>query len=135
MLVAGAIPAWQVSPLRPVLKISSPTLPSPSGGTGMPEFVPVAKVSEIADGSGKTVVASGKEIAVFNVGGKFHAIENACLHRGGPLGDGTLEGTVVTCPWHGWQWDVTTGANAMGMPQKVGCFQVKVEGGQVFVAL
>jgi len=101
----------------------------------MPEFVPVAKVTDVAPGTGKTLSASGKEIALFNVGGKFHAIDNTCLHRGGPLGDGTLEGTVVTCPWHGWQWDVTTGANAMGMPQKMACYEVKVEGDQVLVGI
>ena len=48
----------------------------------------------------------GKVIALANVGGKLYAINNVCLHRGGPLGEGELGGQVVTCPWHGWQYDV-----------------------------
>ena len=101
----------------------------------MPNFVTVAKVSDLAPGSCKTVSAGGQEIALFNVGGKFCALHNTCLHKGGPLGEGTLEGNVVTCPWHGWQWDVTTGQNAMGMPQTVQKFETKVEGDSVMVAV
>ena len=99
----------------------------------MPTFVRVCSVSELPPGSCRTVQAGGLAIALFNVDGAFHAIDNTCGHRGGPLGEGTLDGTVVTCPWHGWQWDVTTGANAMGMPQKLRRFETKVEGDGVMV--
>ena len=73
-------------------------------------FVEVAKVSDVKPGHNKVVKAGGKEVALFNVDGKFHATTNTCLHRGGPLGEGSLSDSVVTCPWHGWQYDVKSGA-------------------------
>ena len=75
----------------------------------------------------------GRPVALFNVGGAFHALSNLCLHRGGPLGQGVLDGPVVLCPWHAWTWDVTTGVNTMNPELKVERFDVKVEDGHVFV--
>ena len=99
----------------------------------MANFVKVAALSEIAEGSGKTVEVAGKKIALFNVGGKCYAIDNACKHRGGPLGEGELEGTAVICPWHGWEYDVTTGANLDDPSVKLGCYPVKVEGDYILI--
>jgi nitrite reductase/ring-hydroxylating ferredoxin subunit len=96
-------------------------------------FVKVARRQEIPEGTGKTVEAGGKPIALFNAGGKFYAIGNTCLHRGGPLGEGDLDGTTVTCPWHGWEYDITTGANLDDPNRKVGCFNVKVESDDILV--
>jgi len=73
--------------------------------------------------------------AIANVGGEFHAIDNTCLHRGGPLGDGPLEGKIVTCPWHGWQYDVTTGKIVQNPSVGVACYAVEVRGAEVFVDL
>jgi nitrite reductase/ring-hydroxylating ferredoxin subunit len=99
-------------------------------------LVTVAKAGEIKPGEAKVVEAGGLEIAVFNVNGTFAAIENTCCHRGGPLGEGDLEGTIVTCPWHGWQFDVTTGACiAPKAGARVKKFEVKVDGGEVKVEL
>ena len=67
--------------------------------------------------------------------GRFYAIDNLCPHRGGPLGEGDIEGAIVVCPWHGWRWDVTTGANANNPAVRVSCYAVTVEQGAVFVAL
>lgn len=100
-----------------------------------PQFQKVAGKSEIAPGTGKTVTVAGKPIALFNVGGTFHAIDNVCRHRGGPLGEGDLEGSTVTCPWHGWQYDVTTGTGLTNPAVKVSCYSVKVEGDSVLVAV
>src|SRR5262245_65664365 len=75
----------------------------------MSTFVKACAASEIAPGTGKTVTVDGKDVALFNVDGTFHAIDNECPHRGGPLGEGDLEGCIVTCPWHAWQYDITTG--------------------------
>ncbi len=97
--------------------------------------VKVAIKDELPDGEGRVVEAGGKTLAVFNVGGAYYAIDNTCTHRGGPLGEGELSGTVVTCPWHGWRWDVTTGANANNPAVKVACFPVSVEGSHLFVEL
>ena len=95
----------------------------------------VAQVADLGDGQGKVVDVAGRSLAVFNVGGRFYAIDNLCPHRGGPLGEGDVEGAIVVCPWHGWRWDVTTGANANNPAVRVSCYAVTVEQGAVFVAL
>ncbi|MBI2659057.1 non-heme iron oxygenase ferredoxin subunit [Candidatus Woesearchaeota archaeon] len=100
----------------------------------MPDFVRVAGTGDLKPGECKAVNANGTEIALFNVDGEFFAVSNTCLHRGGPLGEGMLEGDVVTCPWHGWRYNVKTGQNAMIPTAKVQTYQVKVEGNDVMVA-
>jgi nitrite reductase/ring-hydroxylating ferredoxin subunit len=99
------------------------------------ELIKVAKVAEIPEGTGKTVEAGGKKIAVFNVGGKFYAIDDTCKHRGGPLGEGELDGTNVTCPWHGWEYDVTTGKNLDDENIRLGCYAAKADGDDIVVEL
>lgn len=94
-----------------------------------------AKVSEIPPGSIKELQVAGKPVALANVAGKFYAINNTCLHRGGPLGQGQLEGNLVTCPWHGWQFDVTTGKAVMNPSAEVGCIRTEVQGDEVFLEL
>ena len=97
--------------------------------------VRVARASDVPAGEGRVVDVGGKTLALFNVGGAYYALDNGCPHRGGPLGDGDLDRTVVICPWHGWRWDVTTGANANNPAVKVGCFPVTVDADEVFVDL
>jgi nitrite reductase/ring-hydroxylating ferredoxin subunit len=97
--------------------------------------VRVAAIEDVPVGQGRVVEAEGKDLALFNVDGSFYVIDNACVHRGGPLGEGDLEGTIVLCPWHAWRWDVTTGANANNPAVKMACFPVTVEDGVVFVEL
>jgi nitrite reductase (NADH) small subunit len=75
----------------------------------MPVYVKVAKSSEIQPGTAKRIEAGGKQIALFNIDGTFHAMDDVCTHRGGPLSEGMLSGAEVTCPWHGAVFDVTTG--------------------------
>ena len=75
----------------------------------MSEFITVAKVEEIPPGTGKTVDVNGVWIALFNVDGSFVAVDNTCPHAGGPIGEGSLSGDIVTCPWHGWQFNIRTG--------------------------
>jgi nitrite reductase (NADH) small subunit len=98
-------------------------------------LVRAANLSEIPMGSIKEVQVAGTPVALANIGGKLYAISNTCLHRGGPLGQGQLEGTVVTCPWHGWQFDVTTGNAVMNPAAAVVCFQTEVQGEEVYVDL
>ncbi|MFQ5950457.1 MAG: Rieske (2Fe-2S) protein [Candidatus Geothermarchaeales archaeon] len=62
------------------------------------DFVTVARVGEIPPGEGRVTTVNGTKVALFNVDGEFYAIDNTCLHLGGPLGEGALEGTVVSCP-------------------------------------
>ena len=101
----------------------------------MPNFVKVVSTSDLKPGENKVVNVNGIDVALFNVDGQFFAINNTCLHRGGPLGEGMLDGDVVTCPWHGWRYNVKTGENAMLPTAKVAPYQVKVEGNDVMVAL
>ncbi|MBI2468793.1 MAG: non-heme iron oxygenase ferredoxin subunit [Candidatus Rokubacteria bacterium] len=101
----------------------------------MAKLTKVAETSDIPPGEGRVIEAEGKTLAVFNVDGTFYAVDNTCLHRGGPLGEGELDGRIVTCPWHGWQYDVSTGQNAMNPAVKVLSYPVKVESGAVFVEL
>lgn len=101
----------------------------------MADFVRVASVSEIAAGQGKVIELGGRTIAVFNCDGTFYAIDNTCKHQGGPLGEGELAGTVVTCPWHGWTYDVSTGISPDDPECAVERYEVKVEGADVMVAL
>lgn len=72
-------------------------------------FVTVGRVADFAPGQGRQVTVDGRWVALFNIAGEFHAIDSVCLHQGGPLAEGMIDGCVVTCPWHGWQFDVTTG--------------------------
>lgn len=96
--------------------------------------VKVADVKDVALGSGKVVQAAGKTLALFHIGDKFYAVDNRCTHVGGPLGEGTVEGTVVTCPWHGSRFDVTTGQVVEGPARRpVAMFPVRVQGGAVYV--
>ena len=95
----------------------------------------VAKINDIPAGTGKTVQVNGKQIAVFNCDGIFYAIDNTCKHRGGPLGEGTLSGTTVTCPWHGWEYDVTTGTCQMDETIKVQKYDVKAEEDDILVSI
>ena len=101
----------------------------------MGNFVRVAGVAEIPAGQGKTVEVDGKQIALFNCDGTFYAIDNTCKHRGGPLGEGELEGTTVICPWHGWAYDVTTGVCADESDCAVDTFEVAVDGDDVLVKM
>jgi nitrite reductase (NADH) small subunit len=95
--------------------------------------VRVARVDEIPPGTGKTVLVGMQPVALFNDAGRIHAYDGVCLHRGGPVGDGDVEDGIVTCPWHGWQYDVATGANVLDTAVCLRRHKVRVEGGAVFV--
>jgi nitrite reductase (NADH) small subunit len=101
----------------------------------MADFVKVATTSDIPPGSGKTFEVGDKPIALFNCDGTFYAIDDTCPHQGGPLGEGEVVGTVVTCPWHEWSYDVRSGVNTDDPNCKVSAYPVKIEGNDVLVAL
>jgi len=102
----------------------------------MGERVRVASLAEVPPGTGRQVQVSGRALAIYNLDGIMHAIDGTCTHRGGPLGEGALVGNVITCPWHGARFDVTTGA-VLGppAPQGVISHRVTVEGDSIFVEL
>ena len=99
------------------------------------QWVSVANEDVVREGEGTVVKVLDRTLALFRVEGRCYAIANACPHRGGPLGEGVLEGFVVTCPWHGWAWDLRTGQNVRQPNSKVACFPVNVENGEVLVQL
>ncbi len=101
----------------------------------MSEFITVATTEELAPGTCKSVEVSGSRIALFNAAGNFYAMDDTCAHRGGPLGEGTLDGAIVTCPWHGWQYDVSTGACQTNPRVQLACYEVRVNGDDVTIAL
>jgi nitrite reductase/ring-hydroxylating ferredoxin subunit len=96
-------------------------------------FVLAAKIAEIPPGAIREFQPEGKTMAIANVGGKFYAINNTCLHRGGPLGQGSLQDRIVTCPWHGWEYDVTTGKLVQNQSMGVVCYATEVRGEEIFV--
>ena len=96
-------------------------------------FVRAGAVADIPPGTIREVSVGGKSVAVANVGGQFHAISNTCLHRGGPLGDGVLDGEIVTCPWHGWQYDVITGKVSQNPTVGVDRYPIEVRGEDIYV--
>jgi nitrite reductase/ring-hydroxylating ferredoxin subunit len=102
----------------------------------MPEFLKIAKVDEVAPGQAKLIEVNGREIALFNIAGSFHAVDNSCTHVGGPLWEGEIDGTEVTCPWHGAVFDVTTG-DVLGppAPEAVTCYQIHVENDDIIIEL
>jgi nitrite reductase/ring-hydroxylating ferredoxin subunit len=101
----------------------------------MPNFVKVASTSDLKPGTAMTVAVNGIDIALYNVGGKIYATDNTCLHQGGPLGKGSLEGEVVTCPWHMWEYNVCTGEKVGNNSIKVTTFPVEVEGTDIKVGV
>jgi len=102
----------------------------------MGQYVKVARTGEIQRDTGRLIEVAGKRIAVFNVGGTFYAIDDTCTHQGGPLSEGQLNGSQVTCPWHGAIFDVTTGHVQRPPARKdVGSYPVRVEGDDIEIEL
>jgi nitrite reductase/ring-hydroxylating ferredoxin subunit len=101
----------------------------------MSDFVTVARTEDIPPGTGRTIDVNGVWIALFNVNGSFFAVDNTCPHAGGPIGEGKLAGDIVTCPWHGWQFNVRTGERDGNPNFTVGCFAVRVQDGHVQITL
>ena len=101
----------------------------------MADWIDLIGADELGPGKCKTVELNGKHYAVYNVDGAFYCTDDACLHQGGPLGEGSLEGKCVSCPWHGWEFDVTTG-ECQDMPgDAIGTYPVRVEGAKVQIQL
>ena len=101
----------------------------------MAEYVAVARIEYVPEGEVRAVEAGGRAIALANTGGRFYALQGECAHMHGPLGEGHVAGCVLTCPWHGWQYDVRTGENEFDRAITIETFDVQVEDGEIRVAL
>ncbi len=94
-------------------------------------FVEIAKIEELEEGKGKLFQVQGKNIAVFKNNGQVFALANQCAHRGGPLCEGTISEECVQCPWHGFEFDLSTGKSPTGLG--VQKYIVKIEDQKVLV--
>lgn len=99
----------------------------------MADWVRAAALSDLPAGQSREVSVGGVAVALHNVDGAVYATSNVCLHRGGPLGQGMIEGRTVLCPWHAWAWDLATGENAANPELRIPVYAVRVEDGAVFV--
>ena len=99
----------------------------------MPEFETVARVGDIPDGEGRAFNCQDQMVAVFNAGGEYHAIDDMCPHMGASLAAGHLEDCVVTCPWHGWQYELETGIQTVNRQPLQRTFDVRERDGRVEV--
>jgi nitrite reductase (NADH) small subunit len=94
----------------------------------------IASIGDIPAGGGRAFTVGRYEVAIFNVDGAFYAVENSCPHQGGPLADGWMEGPLVTCPWHGWCFDVRSGKMTLGEFAHVPRFELQVRGDDLYVS-
>jgi nitrite reductase (NADH) small subunit len=102
----------------------------------MPTFVRIASKSDLpASGEAHEFTAGEKTICVANCNGELSAMDNVCVHRGGPLGQGVVEDGKVICPWHGWQYDPKTGQAAHSSAAKVAVHAIKIDGDDVLVEI
>ena len=100
----------------------------------MGKFVKVATKSEIADQSAKLLEIEDKRIALFNLGGRFYALDDTCPHAEGPLNEGSIEGEEVECPWHGSRFNIKTGeVTAAPAVEGVARYNVRVTGDDIEV--
>jgi nitrite reductase (NADH) small subunit len=102
----------------------------------MSDFAKLTTTSELPpENEAKEFTLGDKVICVANVNGTITAMDNVCLHRGGPLGQGMVEDGKVVCPWHGWQWDPKTGEAVHNPAAKVAIYPIKLQDGDVMIEL
>jgi nitrite reductase (NADH) small subunit len=99
-------------------------------------FVTVGRIDEFSSGRGKMVAVNGRHVALFRLGDEFFALDNLCLHRAGPLCDGQIDDRdVVTCPWHGWSYEIRTGTLVQDPRVGVSRHDVRLEDGLISIRL
>ena len=98
-------------------------------------WIYIAEEEDCPPGTAREFVAEGQVVALFNVESSLYALDGVCPHQGGPLGQGSLEGCLVTCPWHGWQFDVRNGQSQLSPGVRHAVLPTKREQGKIFVRL
>jgi nitrite reductase (NADH) small subunit len=101
----------------------------------MSRWIRAADLADCPPGAALECVIDDRVVALFNVEGTIFALDGVCPHQGGPLGKGTLAGTIVTCPWHGWQFDVRTGQHQLSRAICQPRIPTRVEAGAIWVDL
>ena len=102
----------------------------------MSDFIKLTSQSELPpEGEAREFSLGDRVICVANVNGTVSAMDNVCLHRGGPLGEGMIENGKVVCPWHGWQWDPKTGQAGHNADARLAVYPLKIENGDVLIEM
>ena len=102
----------------------------------MSQLMRIGKKAEMPPpGEAREFAIGDKVVCVANVNGELSAMDNVCLHRGGPMGQGIVEGDKVVCPWHGWQYDAKTGAVSHNPEVRLQIYPIRAEGGDVLVEI
>jgi nitrite reductase/ring-hydroxylating ferredoxin subunit len=121
---------------------------SEPGADAVGDLTFCAPADEIGDGERRLIEAKGREIAIFNVGGEYYALANYCVHQGGPICEGQVsgalveedgelvwgqEGEIVSCPWHGWEFEIETGAHITTERYTLPTYDVTVHDGDIYL--
>lgn len=101
----------------------------------MPDFIHLAATGDVPAGRVKAFQAGGRTVAIYHTETGYYATDNVCPHRGGPLAEGDLIGNEITCPWHLWGFDVTTGACPGNASISVATYELRIEGDRILVRL
>jgi nitrite reductase/ring-hydroxylating ferredoxin subunit len=99
------------------------------------DYLPAARLEELPPGTARIVQFDDRLVALFNIDGAVYATDNSCPHSGGPLGKGTLEGEIVTCPWHMWSFNVRTGECEINPEERIDTYPVLLRNGQILVKI
>lgn len=91
------------------------------------------KIDEVPVASGHEVLVAGRVAAIFRLDGEFVAVDGMCAHQGGPIAQGELNGKCITCPWHGWQYDICDGTNLLTKKKMLDCFPCETRGDSVWI--
>jgi nitrite reductase (NADH) small subunit len=118
---------------EPTPEPSAEPVPEAPAAADLTGWVRVLDVAEVPPGQVVEVLAGDRAVAVANVDGQIFAVDSVCPHAGGPLGDGHLDGCTLTCPWHGWTFDVRDGSSELAADVRVGTFEVHIEDGAVWL--
>ena len=110
-------------------------IPTETVDQGLGGRVKVAEPNELADGGSKVITIAGRSVALFRIKDQYFAIANNCLHRGGPLGEGEVKNYEVTCPWHGWRYNLMDGSFSLIPTLRVKTFPVRESSEGVFIEL
>ncbi len=136
-LVAGVTVVFAlhaVTGVRELARDGGGVEPPAGEGAGETPWVPIGLVDEIPERRAKVVCLRGQErVAVFRHAGRVSAVTNVCAHQGGPLGEGKIVDGCVTCPWHGYQYDASTGRSPPPYTEKIATYRVRVEGREVYL--
>ena len=96
-------------------------------------FQRICRLAELTVGQGREFLVHGRVVALFRTTDRLFAVDGMCAHQGGPLAQGQLDGNCLTCPWHGWQYDIGSGINLLTGKRMIDCFPIEVREDEVWI--